>query len=610
MIGRTSRPGAPKLEHWNRNPRNFTMVVLIAFCLISGVSADSIIDREALQRMDPESALSAIEQTLTNYDGSPASRTRFDLLEARIEILRNLGRTEQAKSRIRDMQALADEYGDPMLRGQAARIHGTLLAETGDVASAMELFQIARLHFLEADGAQGELASVAGNIGTAYAFVGEYEHARFYFEQSIELARASGDQLRELRSLSNLALVTSRLEGSEAGLPFQRRALALAEEREETDLMVYQLGGLCSSLIRAGTDESLAEAEELCQRALHVARQSGHARPMAEGHLHLGNLRLAQDRFTEALEEFELALEQSEDSIPTIALEAHLNLAEVHETTGDHAAALRHYRRQVDLREAMFAEERRQMIAELDARYQLSERMQQIEALQVEAELKALKLQRRNWMLVGLTAGLVLIMALVLLAWRGYQVKSRLQKQLAARNRELEEALATISKVAREDPLTGLLNRRAFMELAARERARSHRNGSDLSIAIADIDHFKHINDQYGHQVGDEVLVELGGRLSAGVREVDVVCRWGGEEFMLLFPEASTKDAVMAIERLRRSVADHAVMLDEHGLEVTMTFGAAPVGEDLKAAIQAADRALYQGKAAGRNRVTLAADAA
>lgn len=608
MMTRKVCPSLRSCRWRNRLSRLFALMVWLPFCLSAGEPVDVPVDRDALRHLDPESALGVLQSALDEYRGQPISRARFKMLEARIEILRDLGRIEEARSEVRVMEALAGQIRDPILQGRASRMNGTLLAESGDIAAAMEAFLTARLFYQEAGDSQGELAAVTGNIGTAYAFVGEYERAWPYFKESVELARGIGDELRELRALTNLALVTSRLEGSEAGLPFQRQALALAEERGETDLVIYQLGGLCSSLIGTGNEQALAEAEAVCQRALRLTRRSGHARPMAEIHLHLGNLRLAQDRIDEALKEFELALELSEDTIPTIALEAHQQLAKVNDMTGDHATALQHHRRMVNLREEMFAEERRQMVAELDARYQLGERMQRIERLQVEAELKALQLQRRTWVLIGLAAALALTLALVLMAWRGYLIKSRLESQLAARNRELEQALATISKLAREDPLTGLINRRAFVDIANREMARSKRIGTGLVLAIGDIDYFKRVNDQHGHQAGDEVLVELATRLKAGLREVDVVGRWGGEEFMLLLPDATPDDAVSAIERLRHAIAHSPVQVGAHRLNVTMTFGVAPVGDDLEVAMRAGDDALYQGKAAGRNRVVLATD--
>ncbi|WP_425477567.1 GGDEF domain-containing protein [Alkalisalibacterium limincola] len=161
-------------------------------------------------------------------------------------------------------------------------------------------------------------------------------------------------------------------------------------------------------------------------------------------------------------------------------------------------------------------------------------------------------------------------------------------------------------RLSAEDPLTGALNRRAFLELAAYEVRRSRRSGKPLSVVMADVDHFKPVNDTHGHFVGDEVLVELVRRLRATLREVDAICRWGGEEFVLLFPDAGGDSAARVAERARMAVARTPVATSAGEMSVTLTLGVAVVGDDFEAAVDAADRALYQGKRAGRDRVVVA----
>ncbi|GAP36523.1 hypothetical protein ISF6_2363 [Piscinibacter sakaiensis] len=155
---------------------------------------------------------------------------------------------------------------------------------------------------------------------------------------------------------------------------------------------------------------------------------------------------------------------------------------------------------------------------------------------------------------------------------------------------------------ASSDGLTGLANRSHFQALAATEIARARRHGQPLALLIADIDHFKAVNDRHGHGTGDRVLVEVGQRLKAGLREIDALARWGGEEFVAMLPDCPPERTAQVAERLRATVATPAPGLPP----VTLSIGTTQVdpAEDLDAALRRADAALYASKAAGRDRVS------
>lgn len=173
--------------------------------------------------------------------------------------------------------------------------------------------------------------------------------------------------------------------------------------------------------------------------------------------------------------------------------------------------------------------------------------------------------------------------------------------------RELGEALRQMEGLALQDGLTGLPNRRATEEALDREAARGRRSGVPYCVVMADIDRFKSINDEYGHAVGDEVLRAVAGVLRDNVREQDVVGRWGGEEFLMVLPETGLERAAIAVERLRAQVERHAVRCLGRPVQVTMTFGVVSAGVECSCwqAVEAADRAMYDGKASGRNCVVV-----
>ena len=161
---------------------------------------------------------------------------------------------------------------------------------------------------------------------------------------------------------------------------------------------------------------------------------------------------------------------------------------------------------------------------------------------------------------------------------------------------------------ATRDTLTRLFNRRHLIELADGELARAEREGTPLSLVIADIDHFKQINDGLGHDVGDRVLVHVGELLQACCRASDTVARWGGEEFLFLLPNTGAEAALNLAERVRRAVAGRPLEAGGAAVACTVSLGVASLGnhETLEEAIARADRALYRSKTTGRDRVTLA----
>jgi diguanylate cyclase (GGDEF)-like protein len=173
----------------------------------------------------------------------------------------------------------------------------------------------------------------------------------------------------------------------------------------------------------------------------------------------------------------------------------------------------------------------------------------------------------------------------------------------------LNEALQATEELARRDPLTGLFNRRHFLQAAAAELERSGRLGLHASMAMLDIDHFKSVNDQFGHVAGDRVLCVSAQAIHDALRAWDLVCRFGGEEFLVLLPETSADDAARATERLRARIAEATQHDPECPCPVTASVGVSEWRRDqadtLEAVIDRADAALYQAKAHGRDQVVL-----
>lgn len=172
---------------------------------------------------------------------------------------------------------------------------------------------------------------------------------------------------------------------------------------------------------------------------------------------------------------------------------------------------------------------------------------------------------------------------------------------------ELSALLARLRDLAATDTLTGLMNRRSFFEVAQRDIEVARRTGRRFVVGIADIDHFKLVNDTYGHAAGDQALKTAAGRFLSCLRSTDLVCRYGGEEFAFLFPECELEAGRRTAERLREALASSPVVTDLGDIALSASFGlcASPVlpGEDLDSLLKRADAALYLAKDRGRNQV-------
>lgn len=183
----------------------------------------------------------------------------------------------------------------------------------------------------------------------------------------------------------------------------------------------------------------------------------------------------------------------------------------------------------------------------------------------------------------------------------------KVQLKIKALQDELRRSNELLQELSSTDALTKLFNRRHFMVALGNEFERTDRYGSPLGLVMLDIDHFKRLNDTFGHQVGDEALRGLGALIYDAVRSTDIAARYGGEEFCMLLPETDLEGTAEFAHRLRFAVEDKTLLVDAQEVRMTVSMGAAACphsavesGDDL---IRLADDALYRAKRAGRNRV-------
>ncbi len=176
---------------------------------------------------------------------------------------------------------------------------------------------------------------------------------------------------------------------------------------------------------------------------------------------------------------------------------------------------------------------------------------------------------------------------------------------------QLHDEISELKNLVSTDTLTGLFNYRHFIRSLDQELERSQRTGQPTALIMLDLDHFKAVNDNYGHDTGNKVLINTAAMMRASIRRLDIPCRYGGEEFAIILPATGLLTGSQVAERIRASIADNEIMLDNNQpLHVTASLGVAifqqPFQEQSEELIRRADEQLYKAKQSGRNRVSVA----
>ena len=220
----------------------------------------------------------------------------------------------------------------------------------------------------------------------------------------------------------------------------------------------------------------------------------------------------------------------------------------------------------------------------------------------------------RNWRDSGLTPQLelfrfaVMVGSLPVLIFTADLI-SRWQQRLSSQRQELQDALAQVQQLATRDALTGLYNRHHMQDKLDYASQRYQRYGERFTLALIDLDHFKRINDGYGHQVGDQALMAFATAASMVLRDTDTLARWGGEEFLFLMPNTSPQKAAIALDRIRETLQTVVISAVASHLKLQFSAGLALHigGESPEGTLERADQALYQAKNEGRHRSVVAA---
>jgi diguanylate cyclase (GGDEF)-like protein len=567
---------------------------------------------------------------------SGGAQQAFGVLEAELELALQQD-AHRALHLGREAQALADVLGDPLSAARAGSLLGAALYIRAEYTEAEVVLNQALTVSDQVADATGQRRCLS-YLGYLTHAGGRHAEAIRYFLRLMASGHTPGASLspedawlHQAEAHGGLSMVYSELGDVASSLEHQLGALAA---RRQLGHPAGNPGALSMDLSNISVDYrdlgNLSESERYCQEALRLARSVGDIRSETAALSNLGLTYLAQGRPDEAGPLFERLLELARQAglIRRVMWGLH-GLAELH-LVGGHPERAQPY-----LQEALsLSQERALRSEEIDTwlllgrsqqgaaavasleraldlahqnrnlRAEASARLALADAYEVNAEPGQALAQLRGYLLVRdeRESALTEQRAQVLAVRFGAEESRRENERLQVQARQLEDT-------AQRDLLTGLLNRRGLEPHLETALAQAQMLSTPLCLAVLDLDDFKQVNDRYSHQVGDEVLRAAAHLLLAGCRRGDVVGRYGGEEFVILFPGTSLDVAALRLEALRGQVQQYPWAQLQPGLTMTVSIGVTQLEAHRPATaatlIAAADACMYAAKRDGRNRVVV-----
>lgn len=577
--------------------------VLCLLLLLPGLApgADALSERlvSAEQRVnsEPREALRMAEEVLEAAEQIGDRPLQAEALRL-LGVARNItGSNEAALESLQRALAIFEATGNRARQTLVLRHLGVVHFDAGRSDQALDHYLRALAGF-EAGGEVIEVAKTRANIANVYLRTGRAADAIVQHREALATFEQAGATLPVAATHLNLGTALRELAAAVAPADdARRRALYLEAQQsfrvaarifrglEVTRGVLKAEANLAATLASLGDD---AAASRALRKVLVVARDVGDVQEEILALKRLLAIEHHRGRVPEALaaatEGLDLAVRLGDrDASESF----HRSLSELQEARGDTATALVHARAAEVLARERVQSEESLRVAEISRRYENAQRDRELQTLKQAAALDQAELARQRILRNAAIVIGALALGLLLL--------------FASRHRLRERARLELERAAQCDPLTGLLNRRGLRQ----------RVGAGLpegyAVILADIDNFKRINDQHGHDLGDLVLVETARRIAGGIRPDDQAARWGGEEFLMLLPDADSTAAMRVAERLRQAVA--AASVGEEPLRaVTLSLGVAVrlPGQSFDAVVQSADHALLEAKRHGKDRVVYA----
>jgi diguanylate cyclase (GGDEF)-like protein len=615
------------------------LTLVPAWALAQATLDERILDIREQSRFVPDKALVQLQKLQPELAAS-SSYTRAEFLTQMSATRMRLGQTDVALEAAEQVISFGESLHDNIIiaKGMLAKSY-VLFAQT-DVKTAHRLaFEAEKLALTTSDNPLKVQATITA--GQTYAEQGNFPAALGKLQHAVEIARPPGGdpislvaalnalaklhtQMKEYgnasETLDELLAETEKLDSpgrmsmaknTEYGLAIDsgqpqralralQESLALERKMGAERMVGITLVNLSDSYLK---EHDYARAAQYAQDSLQSAQRTMDKSTEATGRLNLGQAYIGMGRLAEGKKQYELGLTRYEQENNKPDLQAALReYGLALERAGDLVGAVSAYHRERDISNELFEKRRQQAMLELQEKYETEKKQRQIELLSREnqvkgAEIDNRRLQQRVWWLLALVFALAAVVVGLL-----YRKVRNTNAQLEVKNLELK-AQSTL------DPLTSLYNRRHFQDFMRSLNMQEKPGDIVGALFLLDVDHFKHINDNYGHAAGDAVLKMIAENLRVALRETDMIVRWGGEEFLAFLPAIPRHGVDEIARRILLGISSQSLKYQEHEISVNVSVGFSPFplvpgNEPLawERAVNLVDMALYLAKAHGRNR--------
>ena len=518
------------------------------------------------------------------------------------------GKPELAIVKLKEVQASVKDSKDPEVNMRLNSAFGVMYTVSGK-------FEQALTHYLEAlrlsdlqprRKVQARLYKLDA-IASLYYNMKDPEKALATAKEAVALSPLANAPKTMSSLIMTQGIALSNLGREDEALEAYKKALKIGIDANMPGVEATALNNICDHYL---ISKDYRKAEIFARQAISKAETIGEKSAVVTPKINLGFSLIGQGKIKEGVEYVNAGIKFYRDANSKLDVESITGeLAGMYEKAGLYKEALVTLREQQKLSDELFRSDRAIAVAGLQEKFNADQRQKQIELLAKENDLKDADIKnRRLQQVVTLLGAVVTVMAgaFIFLLYR------RVRKV----NEQLQQVNTQLEFHAVRDPLTGLHNRRSFVELmksrvalAEAERREDSGDNPDCLI-LMDIDMFKHINDTWGHAVGDTVLTEVAARLKSTVRDTDMVLRWGGEEFLIYSPKSNPQQITRLVDRVLRAIGEVPIQAGTLQIPVTVTagfislpFSGVPEGLcSWEKTLQMADMALYLGKAHGRNR--------
>ncbi len=442
-------------------------------------------------------------------------------------------------------------------------------------------------------------------LSRVYMSMTNWDKALGVIDEAMVVANALGSSKMQGTLYLNRGYVYGSIHEVVKARAAYERAGEIGREAGLVRLQANALNNICDGYLQ---EKNYPKVEVLCSQALLKYKEAGDLGGVAIAQSNMGLAKMGSGKVAEGAAAVRAALQFSKDAGAITDQESVLGeLGAMYEQLGMFREAVATIREQQKLTVELFRSDREKSVAALQEQFDAVQRDKQIQLLARENSLKDAEINnRRLQQAVTMLGAVVTVMAGVFV----FLLYRRVRKT----NQKLREANQQLEFHSVRDPLTGLFNRRSFLELMKKRpldgSGGRRQDDNPDGLMILDIDHFKNINDTLGHAGGDTVLVEIAKRLRTTVRDTDMVMRWGGEEFLIYSPKSNAEHLKSLAQRVLQVIGEAPIGVGDKSLTVTVTggflalpFSGLPESEcNWEKAMQIADMALYLGKVNGRNR--------